>query len=145
MPCVMITRSSPRPKVSKASGSARSRCCRIRPRCGRTLPARGDRTLFTSWSHRMPGDCRSSGPGEPRGSSQLSHHASVEDLDCARAELLSACDAAYLALTETLDCCPLLTGDARIGRAVGERCPITLLLMSFFPQMLRQCRLAKVE
>ena len=38
---------------------------------------------------------------------------------------LSAYDAAYVALAETLDC-PLLTGDARISRAPGLRCPITL-------------------
>jgi len=39
---------------------------------------------------------------------------------------LSTYDAAYVALAETLDC-PLLTGDARISRAPGLRCPITLL------------------
>jgi predicted nucleic acid-binding protein len=39
---------------------------------------------------------------------------------------LSAYDAAYVALAETLDC-SLLTGDARISRIPGLRCPITLL------------------
>jgi predicted nucleic acid-binding protein len=39
---------------------------------------------------------------------------------------LSAYDAAYVALAETLDC-PLLTGGARISRAPGLRCPMTLL------------------
>jgi predicted nucleic acid-binding protein len=39
---------------------------------------------------------------------------------------LSAYDAAYVALAEILDC-PLLTGDARISRAAGLRCPVTVL------------------
>jgi predicted nucleic acid-binding protein len=39
---------------------------------------------------------------------------------------LSAYDAAYVALAETLDCA-LLTGDARISRAPGLRCSVTVL------------------
>ena len=39
---------------------------------------------------------------------------------------LTAYDAAYVALAETLQC-PLVTGDARISRAPGLRCPITVL------------------
>ena len=39
---------------------------------------------------------------------------------------LSVYDAAYVALAETLDC-TLLTGDARITRAPGVRCPVTVL------------------
>ena len=41
-------------------------------------------------------------------------------------ENLSAYDAAYVALAETLDC-SLLTGDARISRAPGLRCAVTVL------------------
>jgi hypothetical protein len=37
---------------------------------------------------------------------------------------LSAYNAAYVALAETLDC-TLLTGDARISRTPGLRCPVT--------------------
>ena len=39
---------------------------------------------------------------------------------------LSAYDAAYVALAEALDC-TLLTGDARIIRAPGLRCPVTVV------------------
>ena len=39
---------------------------------------------------------------------------------------LSACDASYVALAELLDC-SLLTADARLSRAPGVRCPITVV------------------
>ena len=39
---------------------------------------------------------------------------------------LTAYDACYVALAETLDCC-LVTADARISRAPGIRCPITVV------------------
>lgn len=39
---------------------------------------------------------------------------------------LSAYDAGYVALAESLRC-PLLTADARLSRAPGIRCPITLV------------------
>lgn len=39
---------------------------------------------------------------------------------------LSACDASYVALAELLDC-SLLTADARLGRAPGIRCPVTVV------------------
>ena len=39
---------------------------------------------------------------------------------------LSAYDAAYVALAEAMQC-PLLTGDGRISRAPGLRCPVTVL------------------
>lgn len=39
---------------------------------------------------------------------------------------LSAYDATYVALAEALDC-PLVTADARLSRAPGPRCPITVL------------------
>ena len=39
---------------------------------------------------------------------------------------LSAYDATYVALAEHLDCA-LLTADARLGRAAGSRCPITVV------------------
>jgi len=39
---------------------------------------------------------------------------------------LSADDASYVALAEALQC-PLVTGDARISRAPGLRCPVTVL------------------
>lgn len=39
---------------------------------------------------------------------------------------LSAYDASYVALAELLDC-NLLTADARLGRAPGIRCPITVV------------------
>ena len=39
---------------------------------------------------------------------------------------LSACDASYVALAELLDCC-LLTADARLSRAPGICCPITVV------------------
>jgi predicted nucleic acid-binding protein len=41
-------------------------------------------------------------------------------------ENLSAYDATYVALAEDLDC-GLLTADARLSRAPGIRCPLTLL------------------
>ena len=39
---------------------------------------------------------------------------------------LSAYDAGYIALAEALDC-PLLTADARLARASGPSCPITVV------------------
>ena len=39
---------------------------------------------------------------------------------------LSAYDASYIALAELLNC-PLLTADARLSRAPGVRCPITVV------------------
>ena len=39
---------------------------------------------------------------------------------------LSAYDAAYVALAEIIDC-PLVTADARLSRAPGVRCTITVL------------------
>lgn len=39
---------------------------------------------------------------------------------------LSAYDAAYVALAESLDC-SLLTADARLGRAPGIRCAVTVV------------------
>ncbi|MGI8900400.1 MAG: type II toxin-antitoxin system VapC family toxin [Nocardioides sp.] len=39
---------------------------------------------------------------------------------------LSAYDASYVALAESLDC-TLLTADARLSRAPGLRCPITVV------------------
>ena len=39
---------------------------------------------------------------------------------------VSAYDASYVALAETLDC-PLLTTDARLAAAPGPNCPITVL------------------
>lgn len=41
-------------------------------------------------------------------------------------ENVSAYDASYVALAETLDC-PLLTTDARLAAAPGSSCPITVL------------------
>lgn len=41
-------------------------------------------------------------------------------------ENLSTYDACYVALAELLDC-PLLTADARLSRAPGPGCPITVL------------------
>jgi predicted nucleic acid-binding protein len=41
-------------------------------------------------------------------------------------ENLSAYDASYVALAEQLDC-PLVTCDARLARAPGLRCPVTVL------------------
>jgi len=39
---------------------------------------------------------------------------------------LSAYDASYVALAESLDCA-LLTADLRLGRAPGLRCPVTVV------------------
>jgi predicted nucleic acid-binding protein len=39
---------------------------------------------------------------------------------------LTAYDASYVALAEAIDC-PLVTGDARLSRAPGLRCAITVL------------------
>lgn len=39
---------------------------------------------------------------------------------------LTAYDAAYVALAEIIDC-PLVTADARLSRAPGLRCPVTVL------------------
>lgn len=39
---------------------------------------------------------------------------------------LTAYDASYVALAELLEC-NLLTADARLGRAAGSRCPITVV------------------
>ncbi|CCG04376.1 type II toxin-antitoxin system VapC family toxin [Blastococcus saxobsidens] len=41
-------------------------------------------------------------------------------------ENVSACDASYLARAEALGC-SLLTADARLGRAPGLRCPVTVV------------------
>ena len=41
-------------------------------------------------------------------------------------ENVSAYDASYVALAELLDC-SLLTADARLARAPGTRCPITVV------------------
>jgi predicted nucleic acid-binding protein len=41
-------------------------------------------------------------------------------------ENVSAYDASYLALAEALEC-SLLTADARLGRAPGLRCPVTVV------------------
>lgn len=41
-------------------------------------------------------------------------------------ESVSAYDAAYIALAEALNC-TLLTADARLSRAPGSRCPITVV------------------
>ncbi len=41
-------------------------------------------------------------------------------------ENVSAYDGTYVALAESLDC-PLVTADARLGRAPGPRCPITVM------------------
>ena len=41
-------------------------------------------------------------------------------------ENVSAYDGTYVALAESLDC-PLVTADARLGRAPGPCCPITVL------------------
>ncbi|MHB2024326.1 MAG: type II toxin-antitoxin system VapC family toxin [Mycobacteriales bacterium] len=41
-------------------------------------------------------------------------------------ENLSAYDAPYVALAESLDCA-LLTADVRLGRAPGLRCPVTVV------------------
>ena len=41
-------------------------------------------------------------------------------------ERLSAYDASYVTLAESLDCA-LLTADARLGRAAGLRCPVTVV------------------
>lgn len=41
-------------------------------------------------------------------------------------ENLSAYDASYAALAESLDCA-LLTADARLGRCPGLRCPVTVV------------------
>ncbi len=41
-------------------------------------------------------------------------------------ENVFAYDGTYVALAESLDC-PLVTADARLGRAPGPRCPITVL------------------
>jgi predicted nucleic acid-binding protein len=41
-------------------------------------------------------------------------------------DILSAYDASYVSLAESLDCA-LLTADGRLGRAHGVRCPITVV------------------
>lgn len=41
-------------------------------------------------------------------------------------ENLTAYDATYVALAESLDCA-LVTGDARLGRATGVGCPVVIL------------------
>jgi len=41
-------------------------------------------------------------------------------------ENLSAYDASYVALAESLDCA-VLTADVRLGRAPGLRCPVTVV------------------
>lgn len=41
-------------------------------------------------------------------------------------DTLSAYDAAYVALAESLDCA-LLTADGRLARATGIRCPVTVV------------------
>ena len=41
-------------------------------------------------------------------------------------DTVTAYDATYVALAETLGC-PLLTGDQRLSRARGPRCPVRLL------------------
>jgi predicted nucleic acid-binding protein len=48
------------------------------------------------------------------------------DRVCELRDNLTADDAAYVALAEALQC-PLVTGDARISRAPGLRCPVTVL------------------
>lgn len=58
----------------------------------------------------------------------VQRHASVEHL--ARAwslrDNVSAYDALYVALAESLDC-SLITSDARLGRAPGVRCPVDVV------------------
>ena len=39
---------------------------------------------------------------------------------------LTACDPAYVALAEAIDC-PLVTADARLSRAAGLRCAVTVV------------------
>ena len=42
------------------------------------------------------------------------------------ADNLTAYDAAYVALAEAIDC-PLVTADARLSRAAGLRCAVTVV------------------
>src|ERR1700685_205542 len=65
MPCEAITRCSTLLKASSDCGSSRNRGWRRPLRCAPTVRAPGDRMRFINWWRRMPGGCRSSGPGGP--------------------------------------------------------------------------------
>jgi predicted nucleic acid-binding protein len=58
----------------------------------------------------------------------VTRHASVGLLDRVweLRDSLTAYDATYVALAEAIDC-PLVTGDARLSRAPGLRCTVTVI------------------